>query len=336
MTDAELERAMRLSDIFMPYAMKQRRAAYEAQGVQLFGTEGIKFAHYTSAEAALSILSNKCIWMRNTTCMADYREVQHGFEILQRYFSQEANVKAFTTPLDAVAPGVAMEAINLFNGWWKNRMPLNIYVTSLSEHDVNTENEHGRLSMWRGFGNDSATRVALIVRFHHRSQGAEALRLMFSPVAYLKEQEVQQVLREVIANVTRDIDYLKSIDKQHIISVLFLMLFAGVSCLKHEGFREEREWRAVYYEAFQSPLMARKLKTIRGVPQHVYEIPFDQSKSSETADLDVSKIVERVIIGPTAYPWVLCQAFVEVLRSAGVPGAEERVWVSNIPLRASG
>jgi hypothetical protein len=59
---AQLER------IFMPMAFEQREEFHARDS-------SARFVHYTSAEAALSIIRSKRIWMRNTTCMADYREV---------------------------------------------------------------------------------------------------------------------------------------------------------------------------------------------------------------------------------------------------------------------
>jgi len=77
--------AIRLERIFMPHARSQREKFYagpdgEPQPVK-------RFVHYTTAEAALSIIKSKRVLMRNTTCMADYREVQHGFDILNRFLS---------------------------------------------------------------------------------------------------------------------------------------------------------------------------------------------------------------------------------------------------------
>jgi hypothetical protein len=45
-----------------------------------------KFVHYTTAEAALSIIRSKRLWMRNATCMADYSEVTHGYRYLTGAF----------------------------------------------------------------------------------------------------------------------------------------------------------------------------------------------------------------------------------------------------------
>jgi hypothetical protein len=100
---------------------------------------------------------SKRMWMRNTTCMTDYREVQHGFEILRNFFSDQNKLAEFTKALDLSVPGGALEAINLFNQHW-DTIRFNTYITSISEHD-DEEDFHGRLSMWRAFGSSTAARV---------------------------------------------------------------------------------------------------------------------------------------------------------------------------------
>lgn len=64
-------------------------------------------------------------------------------------------------------------------------MPLNTYIASISEHD-NNEDMHGRLSMWRAFGNIVA-RVAIVLNIPWYTGGAQAVNVMFSPVAYSSE-----------------------------------------------------------------------------------------------------------------------------------------------------
>ena len=70
--------------------------------------------HYTTAEAALKIIDSKRVWMRNTTCMADYREVQHGFEMLQRFFGDATKKKEFYDAMNDISRNMAEEAIHLF------------------------------------------------------------------------------------------------------------------------------------------------------------------------------------------------------------------------------
>jgi hypothetical protein len=86
-------------------------------------------------------------------------------------------------------------------------------VASVSEHLAN-EDIHGRLSMWRAFGNLTGPRAAIVIRIPQHSDGALKLHLIFSPVAYLTENEAHDVVRSVIQNITLNHDYLKSLDRQ--------------------------------------------------------------------------------------------------------------------------
>ena len=82
-TSESFELGLRLGAIFLPHAKRQTEKFYMDKGEI---NTAARFVHYTTAEAALKIIDSKRVWMRNTMCMADYREVQHGFEMLQRFF----------------------------------------------------------------------------------------------------------------------------------------------------------------------------------------------------------------------------------------------------------
>ena len=68
------------------------------------------------------------------------------------------------------------------------------------------------------------------------------------------------------------------------------------------------------------------------MPQRVYRLPVDASASTALADLDLARIFDRVIIGPSPYPWVMYEAFVDALTKAGL--ADPSVQVSGIPIRS--
>ncbi len=332
-TDEQIQLAIRLESIFMPEARKQRDELYRKQtgAVGVISRAPVRFVHYTSAEAALRIIQSKRIWMRNATCMSDYREVQHGYDILVKFFDKPGTEK-FSAALDACAPGAAKEAINLFNRWWRN-IRFGTYIASLSEHD-SREDLHGRLSMWRAFGGNVA-RVAIVIKVPWFTGAADALGLIFSPVAYLMEKEAHTVAYQVIENISANCDFLRTIDRKRIVLIVFRMLLAGVTCLKHEGFREELEWRAIYSPAISpSPLMESSTEIIGGVPQLVYKVPLDAKVSPLIAALDMSQTFDRLIIGPSPYPWAMYEAFVEALKKIGVPDAEQRVFSSDIPIRS--
>jgi hypothetical protein len=326
-TPEEIELENRLEAIFSPYAVRQMKEHFEKQP----GQTHARFVHYTSAEAALSIIQKKRLWMRNVTSMSDYREVTHGFEIINTILSEPSNRKAFSEVLDAVAPGVAEDAITLFNGWW-NDISLNTYITSISEHD-DKEDKHGRLSMWRAFGGNTA-RVAIVVKIPLSLRDGGAFSLIFSPVAYLTEGEVQEQFREIVRNVGQNLEFLKSMGRQKVINNVFNMLVAGVTCLKHEGFKEEREWRLIYGpKRSPSPLIKASTKVVGGIPQIVYKIPLDKTVSDTLSGFDLATIFDRLIIGPTQFPWSMPEAFLTALQNAGVSDPAMRVVLSRIPIR---
>jgi hypothetical protein len=137
----------------MPYATFRREQMCRRSG---------RFVHYTSAENALSIIESKQIWMRNATCMTDYTELGLGHQLLLKFFTQQENKNSFYSALNTCYEGVAEEAVNLFDQWWKNNIPFRTYIACVSEHD-DTEDVHGRLSMWRAFGRVTA-RAAIVLR----------------------------------------------------------------------------------------------------------------------------------------------------------------------------
>ncbi len=58
-----------------------------------------------------------------------------------------------------------------------------------------------------------------------------------------------------------------------------------------------------------SDLMKSTIKDINGLPQLVYEIPLDATKSPALEELDFPRIFDRLIIGPTQFGLPMADAF---------------------------
>jgi hypothetical protein len=319
---AEQLELVKLQSIFMPYAVRRREAIAQRNG---------RFVHYTSAESALNIIQSKRIWMRSTTCMSDYSEVQHGGRILQGFFADSANKTTFVQALDACAAGLAQEVLHLFDQWW-NDLQLQSYIFSISEHDE-AEDLHGRLSMWRAFSRSSA-RVAIVMRLPLTEGSAAPLNLLLSPVSYFTDTQVYGELHSVARNIEANRDFLQKTNRPSVVSVAFHMLVLAALCLKHEGFHEEREWRLIYSpKRNPSSLISSSIELIDGVPQTVYKIPLEGTPSADLVGIDIPHLLDRVIIGPSLYPWAMYEAFVTALMVAGIKDANARVFISGIPIR---
>jgi hypothetical protein len=83
-----------------------------------------------------------------------------------------------------------------------------------------------------------------------------------------------------------------------------------------------------------SQLIDSSIETIGGVPQAVYRLPLDAKLAAALADLDLYRMLDRVIIGPSFYPWVMYDAFVKALSKGGLTDAHNRVVSSDIPIRS--
>jgi hypothetical protein len=317
------EQTAKLQNILLPYTARCLQ--------RIINTNG-RFVHYTSAVNALSIIRSRRIWMRNTTCMSDYREVRHGFDAGNRYFSNKSHSEAFASALNACYEGVADEIVTLFNQWWENTQ-LQTYITSISAHR-DREDLHGRLSMWRAFGGDATARVALVIKLKLTPNTNIALQLMLNPVAYFTDQEFKEELDAVVRNIREERDFLRGLGRAFFVTNVFLMHVAHVVCLKHEGFHEEREWRIIYAPTRSpSPLIESAMETVAGIPQLVYKIPLEDNLSAGISGIAFADIFDRIIIGPTQFQWALYQAFVTAFDQAGIKDAAKRVFVSQIPVR---
>jgi hypothetical protein len=315
-----LKLAQEVSRVLMPHAWTKRDKVV---------ADGARFVHYTSAAAGLSIISTKTIWTRNTTCMADYSEVQHG---LRKLTSDPNLLQPLVRLLDAELSNAGTEAIALFDHWSKDTQ-FQTYITSISEHDPH-EDLHGRLSMWRAFGGQTA-RVAFVLKIPIENNVGAALNVWLSPVAYFRDDQLAREFQNVHQNVTANLGILRNAPRHILIGAIFIMLVSAVVCLKHEGFHEEREWRIVYNpKRVNSPLMQFSVEVIGGVPQTIYKIPINGDPPDQLGEINIGNLLDRVIIGPSPYPWAMYEAFVSELIKAGVPDAAEKVLVSGIPLRS--
>jgi hypothetical protein len=291
------------------------------------------FVHYTSAEAALNIISHKRIWMRNATSMSDYREVQHGLNLLRLFWANRDHKQRFEDAINPIAPHAIAEATSMFDNLLSNVL-FNTYITSFAEHHA-SENRHGRLSMWRAFGG-APSRVAIVFRLPWFGGRQNVLRTTINPVLYPPEQSFPDMLLPVAEKIRENADFLKSsLTQQEIAQNLLAMFVTLVTCIKHEGFHEEREWRVIYWPRLDpSHLMESGTELVGGVPQTVYKIPLDAGKSPDLAPVDLNVILDRLIIGPSQFGLIMADAFRRSLEAIGVTDAANRVVVSGIPIRS--
>jgi hypothetical protein len=191
----------------------------------------------------------------------------------------------------------------------------------------------GRLSMWRAFGNSTA-RVAIVVKLDLEIGKNLSLGAELSPVAYFNDQEVADELNAVVARIRDNQEFLRSVDRPSLLATVHAMLTSAMVCLKHEGFHEEREWRIIHSPARHSQEHIRSsIEVVAGVPQRIYKIPLRSDPLAGLTGLNPNELIDRIIIGPTQYPFAMFDAFVSALTDVGVADAAKRIFNSKIPVR---
>lgn len=209
----------------------------------------------------------------------------------------------------------------------------NTYICSISEHE-DDEDKHGRLSMWRAFGQQSSARAAVVMKIPEMGM-AEGLHVLLSPVAYFEYAEVEAQLLVIIRSINQNIKFLQTFKPDRLKTIVFFMLVSAAVSLKHKGFLEEKEWRLIYLpQANPSPLIERSVEVIGGIPQPIFKIPLKENPDNGVVGIGIPALVDRIIIGPTAYGVPMYTTFVELLREAGVSEPEKRVVFSGIPIRS--
>jgi hypothetical protein len=127
---------------------------------------------------------------------------------------------------------------------------------------------------------------------------------------------------------------LKELGEDNVTTLVFEMFRSALLCTKHVGFHEEREWRVIYCPTYEkSEHIRTEIETIGGIPQPVCKVPLKDLPDENLLGIEIPSLVDRIIIGPSQYPWAARDAFIAILEEAGIKEAYKRVVISDIPLR---
>lgn len=313
----------KLTSIFMPYAASELAKVRQA---------GTKFVHYTTADAAVSIIKNKCIWLRNSLLMNDYSEVQHGLRCLEHAWRTDHG-KRLRNLMDKLEAGMSERFAASFDS---DRFELlhETYLLSISEHGDGVEDKYGRLSMWRAYG--STASVALVFHQNPFVQPSDALRAYTSPVFYGDPEDYTVQFAQLVDGIEANFDFLieRGGGSEWFAQTLMRVFRYSVLSTKHPGFHEEKEWRVIY-NPVQNPSdnILKDDVSLNGTPQRIYKIPFIDHPDQGFMGATLPEALKKVIIGPIASPYPTYQTLTDLLEQAHVPNVGEKLICSQIPLR---
>jgi hypothetical protein len=290
-------------------------------------------AHYTSIAVLEAILRNNEVWLSNPLFMNDMEEVRFGI-------NAGANLFVASTEIESACGSkqrfdLLKSAFNQFYNTFANEHVLDTYVFCLSEHAK--DDADGLLSMWRGYGGNG--NGAAIVFDTAKVAAREESPLIIANVHYGTTEARLNWLRLRITEFAEILG--KSNipdDKLYLGSYYFfqrLKLFAVFT--KHRGFKEENEWRVVYMRDRDTAKIFDRMFNYwvgpRGVEPKL-KLKIEAIPDLADNDLTLSKIVERVILGPSLSSPLARGTILKMLDTLGRSDLKDRIMSSTIPFRA--
>jgi hypothetical protein len=312
---------VKMLNIFMPTTF-DRRAAIRTDS---------RFVHYTTAENLFRVLDRQEVWFRNTRCMNDHRDVEHGIAQLNQWINDAGSTASLVRALDASVPGAWEEALKKYQHWMPG-LRAQSYVLSVAEQDP-VENAKGRLSMWRAFDRGTIG-VAVVVDVAPFLQVTEALKAYSSPVAYWNRQQFEEEFKIVAQRVLANQDFVSKLPRPQLVEMVFLMLLFAATCSKHPGLQDEREWRVLTNPlVWPSTQLLEHHDVIGGIPQTVYRLPLKNNPAVGLTGIELPDLIDHVIIGPTQHAGPIRDAIVAKLAERNVEDPWSKVFASGLPAR---
>jgi hypothetical protein len=289
-------------------------------------------AHYTSISVLEKIMRTDEIWLSNPLFMNDLEEVRFGLQQGTRLFLQnEAVAQACGTPSRVL---LLRNAFSHYYNQFDQEQAFDTYVFCLSEHDP--ANTDGLLSMWRGYGGQG-NGAALVFNTNFVTR-EEDTPLVLTRVHYnsaeLRIEWLNRKLQKFCEILTNSVI---PDDKLYIAAYVFfqtIKFFALKS--KHDGFREEREWRIIYMPdrdplgVWKDKFKPHYLLGARGVePKLIFKIaPLDPQYT-----WTFYSILDKIILGPSLSSWLARRSIERMLETVGKAEFRQKVSASGIPLR---
>lgn len=291
-------------------------------------------AHYTTVQTLERILTTNEVWFSNPLFMNDLEEVRFGLLEGNSLVIQSQEIgTACQTPERAHLFG---HAFNHYVSRFDMEHLLDTYVFCMSEHAV--EDNDGSLSMWRGYG-ANGNGVAIVFDTGQFNV-LDTSPLIFARVSYASSDARRASLAGLISKFA---DLLKTFnvanEHMHVAAwALFERIQSFALFTKHHGFIEEKEWRVVYRpDRDQEKKLAQMFHYIvgpRGVePKLRFKVQHIEGVTAP--DLSLSKITERIILGPTISS-PLSMAAMRRMLSLLNPDLMQKLRASTIPFRALG
>ncbi len=272
--------------------------------------------HYTSPTGLVGIAHSKTIWATDIRFLNDKKEFQHSLEITHSIVEGFCKVDNNPNKLKGLAYDFTEYLrINLGKKWNPR-----VYVASFTE-------EGDLLSQWRGYCSKGGFSIGFSSNL--LSEVAKKHDCFLLPCVYdVKTQK--QLLEELLVSYSKKFEKVakkeneKNPDQlaESLSNEFIISLFAIAPMLKHDSFKEEKEWRIVSSNLRTEPDINFRANESSIIPY----IEMALSKNENEIE------IKTVFIGPASNKEYSKEAVLELLRKYRIQ--ENDIRFSSTPYRS--
>lgn len=287
---------------------------------------GRKLVHYTTTKAAISILDNKELLLTSARRTNDKKEILYGAERFStavtsgwaQQFTSEAAEIIGTDKVNSIMEQKI--SVDYLRG--------ETYLSCLSEHRK-MEEDRGRLSMWRAYGD-----TAIVLKAEKMVSLLNMNQVLMIPVQYDTSDENMKNRFALTKEMFQDKkDHLRELAVVQVESILQAMKVLFTVSVKHPGFDEENEIRLVGMMLPTTIERKRQgIKALKGVPQRVWRFALTHYSTEKKECSTMDDVLDKILIGPSNDKEAKRETFVEKLKELKVNNPKRKVLVSDIPL----
>lgn len=289
-------------------------------------------AHYTSITTFESIIQHDELWFSHPLEMNDWEELIFGMREGAKAFRQHAGLRSACGAQKAHS-----KLVNYFDHYFlefEDKHAFDTYILCFSEHDL-TDNS-GSLSMWRAYG-QNGNGISLVIDSSEITYN-ESSPFIIAPVSYGSIDDRRSwinkkldALSVLMTDVDMDDKCLNTLANQWVQRLIVFSLFS-----KHDGFREEKEWRIVYisdrdteggfkemlsYHASNDGLQPKLKLKLKDIPDAL------------GGTISLEKLIHRIILGPTTSSVLAEKTLGRLVEQKGKHSLTRKISASSIPFR---
>ncbi|MCB2427893.1 DUF2971 domain-containing protein [Methylophaga pinxianii] len=289
-------------------------------------------AHYTSISTFESILRNDELWFSNPLEMNDWEELIFGVREGTKCFKQHNGIREACG-----SDEIHSKLINYFDYYFREfeeKHAYNTYVLCFSEHQ--SSDDDGVLSMWRGYG-QNGNGISVVIDTSILNNNEES-PFIIAPVEYGSVEERIAWINIKLDEFSSFLKVTEQNDKNLYTLAYYwfqrLIVFSLFS--KHDGFKEENEWRVVYMsERDDKKILAPMLSyqaTDEGL-QPKLKLKLNEIPESLGGKIELVKLIHKIILGPTTSSAIAAKTLQRMVEQVSKPSLAKKIVPSLIPFR---